>query len=402
MQYLCFMNEREGKKRIAVIFEGNINNRLGVFFAVLNRVRHLRQVARYDIDVHMLQVYDGCIMRKMRGSHAIAERPETIDVEGERFVMHWYKRSWTDAICRRLLGRRPRQMMSWINRLADDLSDYDLISAHDRMGGLVAQAANQRHGITHCITWHGASIYTDPPRDTMIKALTCELLKGADMNFFVSKGLKEKASLLTDGFKWEVLLNGASADFKRFDDEERNQLREEFGAKDKKVVAFVGRFSPVKNVTMLPEIYSEIARKYAGDVTFWTIGAGVQHEEVRQQMAAAGVNCRMWGAQPLEMMPRLMNCIDVLVLPSSLEGLPLVTLEALQCGANVVASDVVGTAEGIGKDNAISLDEHFVEHLTDRAVLMLEGKVEQALPPEVSWTVTAEKENKIYEQFLNL
>ena len=387
-------------KRIAIVFEGNINNRLGVFFAVLNRVKHLRQIAPYEIDVHMIQVYDGALMRRLRKSSPLKEMPATVEVEGEIFTMHWYKRSWVDALSHRLLGSRPKRMMSWMNKLADELSGYDLISAHDRIGGLVARAFADRHGKPHCITWHGASIYTDPPRDEMIKKLTCDLLHGATMNFFVSKGLHDKALLLTDGFAWQVLLNGASAQFCRLPDERRAALRREFGVEGSKTVAFVGRFSPVKNVTMLPEIYEKIARAYDGKVKFWTIGNGPQHEQVRLMFDQAGVDCHMWGMQPLEKMPMMMNCIDVLVLPSSLEGLPLVTLEALQCGACVVASDVVGTAEGIGRDNAITLDDHFVDNLVARAVLMLEGKVAQSLPPEVSWVATAEKENQYYLSLL--
>ena len=53
-------------KQIAVLFEGDINRRLGVFNAVINRVKHLEQIAEYKIDVHMFQVYDGWLMRQFR------------------------------------------------------------------------------------------------------------------------------------------------------------------------------------------------------------------------------------------------------------------------------------------------------------------------------------------------
>ena len=115
------------RKRIAVVFEGNIRNRLGVFNAVLNRVSHLRQVADYDIDVHMLQVYDGTVMRRLRGSTPPDERPHSIEAGGETFHMHWFKRSWTDALAHRLLGRRPAQLSRWLDTLAADMARYDLV-----------------------------------------------------------------------------------------------------------------------------------------------------------------------------------------------------------------------------------------------------------------------------------
>ena len=118
-------------------------------------------------------------------------------------------------------------------------------------------------------------------------------------------------------------------------------------------------------------------------------------------MAAKGINCHFTGKVPPEEIPDLLNCIDLLVLPSSLEGLPLVVIEALSCGAHVVATNVIGTAEAVGRENAIDLGDGFVDRFTDRAVELLQGEIDQKLPPEVSWSATADKENRIYRQYLN-
>jgi len=95
-----------------------------------------------------------------------------------------------------------------------------------------------------------------------------------------------------------------------------------------------------------------------------------------------------------------MNCMDLLVLPSSLEGLPLVAIESLACGVHVVATDVIGTAEAVGRDNAIALGDNFIERFTDRAAQLLTSDVEQSLPADVSWAATAVKEDSIYRQHL--
>ena len=383
-------------KRIAVIFEGRIDERMGVFNAVLNRVLHLRRVASFDIDVHMIQVYDGALMRRLRGSEPTGSRPDHIDIDGIKFHMHWFKHNWSDMLRHRLLDEQPQHFFHWLDNLANQFSGYDLIAAHDRIGGIVAQRAAQRFGIPHSITWHGTSIHTDPMISDELRNATIELLHGARYNFFVSRELQARAQQLTADFKGEILYNGASRMFSRYSDDERRQLRMHHHVLDSKGVAFVGRFEPIKNVTLLPQIFTTIARKYNQPITFWTIGTGSQCDKVSEALHACDIDCRTWGMQPLDIMPQLMNCIDVLVLPSKFEGLPLVTLEALQCGANVVASNVVGTAEGIGRENAIDIDEHFLENFTDRAIEMLQGKVQQSLPPHISWESTAQKENDIY------
>ena len=390
-------------KQIAVLFEGDINRRLGVFNAVINRVKHLQQVADYKIDVYMFQVYDGWLMRRVRHSKKVNFRPDEITADGIKIHVTWFRRRWCDAIMHRLFHKPPRAMLRRLHRLGWEMRGHDLVSAHDRIAAHAAVFAGKKLHIPCFITWHGASIYTDPPRDPMIKEITIKLLKAATCNFFVSKGLLDKAhiELTADDFPAEILLNGASEQFKVYSDEERACLREKYGIdNDKKVVAFVGRFEPVKNVTLLPDIYNEIERKYGQPISFWAIGDGVQLDETRQMMKDKGVKCHFTGKVPPEEIPDLLNCVDLLVLPSSLEGLPLVVIEALSCGAHVVATNVIGTAEAVGRDNAIDLGDDFVERFTDRAVQLLQGGIDQQLPPEVSWTATASKENAIYQQYL--
>ena len=389
-------------KQIAVLFEGDINRRLGVFNAVISRVKHLQQVADYKIDVYMIQVYDGWLMRLLRRSKRVPYRPDEIDADGVKVHVTWFKRRWSDAIIHRLFHKPPRALMRRLHRLGWEMRGHDLVSAHDRIMGHAAVFAGKKLLIPCFITWHGASIYTDPPRDPMIKELTIKLLKSATCNFFVSQGLLDKAHAdLADGFPAAVLLNGAGKQFHRYSDEKRSRMRERYGVPPgRKVVAFVGRFEPVKNVTLLPDIYQNIEKRYNNQLEFWAIGDGVQLEETRQLMATKGVKCHFTGKVPPEEIPDLLNCVDLLVLPSSLEGLPLVVIEALSCGAHVVATNVIGTAEAVGHDNAIDLGDNFVDRFTARAVELLSGDIEQQLPPKVSWTATALKENEIYHQYL--
>lgn len=389
-------------KQIAVLFEGDINRRLGVFNAVINRVKHLQQVADYKIDVYMFQVYDGWLMRHIRHSQKIDYRPDEIVADGVKVHITWFRRRWSDSVMHRFFHKPPRALLRRLHRLGWEMRGHDLVSAHDRIVGHAAVFAGSHLHIPCFITWHGASIYTDPPRDPMIKDMTIKLLKSATCNFFVSQGLLDKAHAeLTDNFPAEILLNGASSQFQRYNETLRARLRDMYHVNDgKKVVAFVGRFEPVKNVTLLPEIYQEIERKYGQELTFWAIGDGIQLEETRQLMAAKGVKCSFTGKVPPEEIPDMLNCVDLLVLPSSLEGLPLVVIEALSCGAHVVATNVIGTAEAVGRENAIDLGDNFVDRFTTRAVELLRGGIDQQLPPEVSWVATADKENRIYQEYL--
>ena len=104
------------------------------------------------------------------------------------------------------------------------------------------------------------------------------------------------------------------------------------------------------------------------------------------------MNVTFYGNLEPEYMPALMNCIDVLVLPSLNEGLPLVCAEALRCGANVVGSDVGGIAEVIGRGNVVPLGEGFEKNMAEKIVHMLLDKPSQPLPSYISWEKTSEIE----------
>ena len=120
-------------RRIAVLFEGDINRRLGVFNAVINRVKHLQQIADYKVDVYMFQVYDGWLMRRVRHSRKIDSRPDEIIADGVKMHITWFRRRWSDAIMHRLFKKPPRAMLRRLHRLGWELRGHDLVSAHDRI-----------------------------------------------------------------------------------------------------------------------------------------------------------------------------------------------------------------------------------------------------------------------------
>lgn len=386
------------KKRIAIVFEDKLHLQLGVFNAALNRARYLMRHDEFEVDVYMLQVYDGWFVRWLRRSERIDNRPEQVVVEGVPIHLIWFKRDIRDSFRHRVLHGEPRHFIDFLKLTARRLEGYDLVTAHDRMGGEIAEEAGRLFGIPWFVTWHGGNSVTVMLDDPVLRRIATRLLEGATCNFFVSRGLVDIMREFTPNFRADVLLNGANDTFVRLPDAERQALRARYGVDDgSPVVAFVGRFEPVKNPLMLPEIFSAIQRKWGGKVHFWAIGSGELLDQTRQLMAQhSELECTFMGQVARAEMPRVMNCMDLLVLPSSLEGLPLVTIEAMSCGAHVVASDVAGTAEAVGRDNAFALDDDFVERLTDRGVAMLRGEVSQSLPPEVSWEATARKEAAIY------
>jgi glycosyltransferase involved in cell wall biosynthesis len=78
------------------------------------------------------------------------------------------------------------------------------------------------------------------------------------------------------------------------------------------------------------------------ELTLWIVGAGPERSrlEALTQRLGVGERVRFLGVVPHERMAEVYSAADVLVLASEREGWPNVLLEAMACGARVVATNV--------------------------------------------------------------
>ena len=387
--------------KVAVIFESSPFDRKGLFNAVHNRIGHLAAAGGCQIDVYCVHSRDNAFTRRIRNT-PVTPDVESVTIDGINYRMLWYRFSILDHCLLEKLHVRPWSFARFMKKTVGCLKGYDCISAHSLTGGLFAEMAHRQHGVPYFVTWHGSDVHTHPWRNPVLMEDTKRVMHGALCNFFVSNALKTASERITVQARKEVLYNGVAEDFRKLPQDEVTAVRSSYGLAQKdKVVAFAGNLSPVKNVLSLPGIFKEISAGYPGSLKFWIVGDGKQRGALEAAVEAAGLEVRFFGNMPSSDMPEIMNCIDVLVLPSLNEGLPLVCAEALRCGANVVGAEAGGIPEVIGIDNVVSHGDGFEVKMAKRAVEMLSGKVEQAIPGELDWNRTALQEKRILESFLS-
>lgn len=387
--------------KVAVIFESSPFDRKGLFNAVHNRIGHLAAAGGCQIDVYCVHSRDNAFTRRIRKT-PVTPDVESVTIDGINYRMLWYRFSILDYCLLEKLHARPWNFARFMKKTVGCLKGYDCISAHSLTGGLFAEMAHRQYGVPYLVTWHGSDVHTHPLRNPVLMEDTARVMQGALCNFFVSNTLKAASDRITVQARKEVLYNGVSEDFRKLPQDEVTAVRSSYGLAQKdKVVAFTGNLSPVKNVLSLPGIFKEISAGYPGSLKFWIVGDGKQRGALEAAVEAAGLEVRFFGNMPSSDMPAIMNCIDVLVLPSLNEGLPLVCAEALRCGANVVGAEAGGIPEVIGIDNVVPHGDGFEVKMAKRAVEMLSGKVEQAIPDELDWNRTALQEKRILESFLS-
>jgi glycosyltransferase involved in cell wall biosynthesis len=181
----------------------------------------------------------------------------------------------------------------------------------------------------------------------------------------------------------------------------RVQLRERLGIPpDALVVGHVGRFHPQKNHAFLLEVAAAV-RRIRPETHFLLVGDGPLQREIARRAEALGIaDSVTFAGRRTDIAALMKGAMDVFLLPSRNEGLPLVLLEAQAAGLPFLASDAISretdVVDGLGA--RMSLDEspeawaRGVLDAADRRIRYRSGealKTLQAGPFEMSRSVEA-------------
>ena len=109
----------------------------------------------------------------------------------------------------------------------------------------------------------------------------------------------------------------------------------------------VGRLVPLKGHRFLLEALALLTKGHSSmaDIGLLIAGDGEEEESLRDQASALGLSERVFFLGLRRDIPDLLGLSEVLVLPSSREGLPIVLLEAMAAGRPVVVTAVGGIPE---------------------------------------------------------
>lgn len=162
---------------------------------------------------------------------------------------------------------------------------------------------------------------------------------------------------LFDAGKVDVFKTVINTEFNAYNAELRAKTRKEFGWEDKVVIGHIGRFTAQKNSVHLIEIFAAIAAKEPKAV-LCLIGDGELKEEMMAKIKELRVEEQVDYLGRREDIQQFYNAMDMFLLPSLYEGLPVVGLEAESCGLPMFFStEVTSEANACELGHFISLNE---------------------------------------------
>ena len=145
--------------------------------------------------------------------------------------------------------------------------------------------------------------------------------------------------------KFKVIHNAVEYDKFKFNEQIREQLRNEIEIDDKCILfGNVGRFTNQKNHTFLIDIFNEI-HKMNNNTKLILIGIGEKEEEIKQKVKNLNLENDVIFAGFKNNANEYMSAMDVFLMPSLYEGLPVVGVEAQASGLPCFMSKDVITDE---------------------------------------------------------
>jgi glycosyltransferase involved in cell wall biosynthesis len=243
---------------------------------------------------------------------------------------------------------RPWSYAMNFRKIIRDHGPYDVVHSHvHHFSGLVL-LFSQNTGIPKLIAHsHSDTTYIESSiglfRTAYLRVMELLIRRCATSGLAASE--KAASSLFGDDWKKDerlkILHCGVDLDpFSRTVN--KAEIRAQLGLpQDEFVIGHVGRFIQAKNHKLLLKIFTELI-KDEPNTRLLLIGDGPLRQKIEKQVDMLGLNQKIVFAGVRSDVPRLMiGAMDVLVMPSLYEGLPLVLMEAQAAGLPCFISDLI-------------------------------------------------------------
>lgn len=243
-------------------------------------------------------------------------------------------------------------------------NDYDVIHCHMSINNAIPLIIARKVGIKLRISHSHQAIINEKSFRKIKKYLFREIiLKNA--NKYVACGENAGKYLYGKKFKnYTVIHNAINVNNFKFNRVSREKIRKELNInKDEILLGNVGRFSYQKNHDFLIELL-----KYMNNDMYklLLIGNGELKNEIIEKVKKYNLENQVIFLENINNVNDYMSAMDIFLLPSLFEGLPLVAIEAQTSGVNCLFSKNI--------DNEVKINEN--AKLLDLNILEWEREIE--------------------------
>ncbi|GLI56914.1 glycosyl transferase family 1 [Propionigenium maris DSM 9537] len=231
--------------------------------------------------------------------------------------------------------------------------EFNVIHGHMTNTASLYMPLAKKHGVKTCI----AHSHLTKSRQGLTGKVTTLLqlpIQKLSTDYFAcskeaGKWLFDKAAINSERFK--VINNAIDSEAYEYNEKIREKYRKDLGLKNDFVIGHVGRFFYQKNHEFLVDIFNEIQKQHKNSKLL-LIGRGKLENDIKEKVSKLGLEDKVLFLGVREDISKLMQAMDVFVMPSHFEGLPVVGVEAQAAGLKCIFSDKITDEADILKTNS--------------------------------------------------
>jgi glycosyltransferase involved in cell wall biosynthesis len=268
-------------------------------------------------------------------------------------------------------------------------NDVSIIHAHgykSNIYGFLAAKVLKKPIVSTCHNWIAEDLKT-----RAYYWLDKSVLRRFDKVVAVSEEIEDE--LLRLGITEDsIALIQNGIDISKFD-RTTGTIRTELNINEKtKVIGTVARLTPEKGLACLLEAFKKVLHLFPNSICM-IVGDGSLRAELTRKAAELGVGEKVLLTGVRTDLPRVYSAMDIFVLPSLKEGLPMVILEAMASRKPVIATNVGAIPRMIksGKEG-ILVNPGNVEELSEAIIVLVKDR-------RVSETLAQNAQKKVVQQF---
>lgn len=244
---------------------------------------------------------------------------------------------------------------------------YDIVHLHSPvLGFLCLRIAKQSRVPVRIIHYH-SSEKAEQSGKVLRNAILYRLGALYATHFIACSSLAARSA--PGNAKVKVIYNGIDCEKFQFRCEKRKLLRKKLGYEDKIIIGNIGRLCFQKNQIFLLDVFEEVCR-FHDNCILLIAGDGPLRDELMKYSRGKAYEKKIVFLGNSDHIPELLSAMDVFVLTSIYEGMPLSALEAQASGLPCVLSTRI-TREASVLDSNIFIGLKKEKSLWARAILCM-------------------------------
>ena len=262
------------------------------------------------------------------------------------FLVHRQERAAFDDEIESLGGkiyRLPRLVpwsksyLSALNHFFDEHPEYKVVHVHqDCLSSVILKVAAQHNVPVRVAHSHSAS--QDKNLKYLIKLCYKRFIPKYASDLFACG--RDAGDWMFGGAPFQIINNAIDVAAYTYDRAKRQKVRQQLGLENEFTIGHVGRFNQPKNHPFLLDIFATLLKEEPNAILL-LVGGGEGMSKMQEKVQELGIaeHVRFLGVR--SDVADLMQAMDMFVLPSLYEGLPVTMVEAQAAGLPCIISDKV-------------------------------------------------------------